>query len=91
MMDDVKHIKVAGTKHSFNDIADTDGVHISLKNFKSVEFHGNSVTFGAGWTYSDLIEELKKQKLALHNVPSLPHLNVVGSFMTGTHGGGANL
>jgi xylitol oxidase len=66
-MPDVRHIKIVGTKHSFNDIADTDGVLISLKRFKSIEFKANNqVTFGAGWTYSELIEELKKKKLALH-------------------------
>ena len=27
---------------------------------------------------------------ALANLPSLPHLNVVGSVVTGTHGGGIN-
>ena len=61
-MHDVRHMKVVGTKHSFNDIADTDGVLLSLKRFKSIEFNKatNQVTFGAGWTYSDLIEELKK-------------------------------
>lgn len=38
---DVKHMKIAGTKHSFNDIADTDGVQLSLKNFKSIDFDGD--------------------------------------------------
>ena len=26
--------------------------------------------------------------MALENVPSTPHINVVGSIVTGTHGGG---
>jgi len=47
-----------------------------------------AVTFGAGITYSQLIAALAENKLALPNVPSLPHLNVVGSVVTGTHGSG---
>lgn len=27
------HVKVIGTGHSFTDIADTDGAHVSLENF----------------------------------------------------------
>ena len=30
------HVKVFGTAYSMNDIADTDGVHISLENFKEI-------------------------------------------------------
>ena len=46
------------------------------------------MTFGAGVTYTQLINGLKAEKLALANLPSLPHLNVVGSVVTGTHGSG---
>ena len=46
------------------------------------------MTFGAGNTYTQLINGLKAEKLALANLPSLPHLNVVGSVVTGTHGSG---
>ena len=48
----------------------------------------NQVTFGAGVTYTDLIEALKAEHMAIANLPSLPHINVVGSIMTGTHGSG---
>ncbi len=46
------------------------------------------VRFGAGVTYTTLIKALVERKLALLNLPSLPHLNVVGSVVTGTHGSG---
>lgn len=46
------------------------------------------VRFGAGVTYTTLIKALVERKLALPNLPSLPHLNVVGSVVTGTHGSG---
>ena len=85
-------VKVVGTAHSFNDIADTDGTHISLQNFKdiSVDTTNNTVTFGAGITYTELIKALVPKKMALLNLPSLPHLNVVGSVVTGTHGSGTD-
>ena len=87
-------VKVVGTAHSFSDIADTDGTHINLGNFLDISVDmtkgkgHETVTFGAGITYTQLIEALKAEKMALPNLPSLPHLNVVGSVMTGTHGSG---
>ena len=83
-------IKVLGTGHAFSDIADTDGVHISLSSFTDITYdhRTETVTFGAGVTYTQLIEALVQERRALANLPSLPHLNVVGSVVTGTHGGG---
>ena len=37
-----------------------------------------------------LLQALVKEQVAVPNLPSLPHLNVVGSVVTGTHGGGLN-
>lgn len=47
-------VKVVGTAHSFSDIADTDGTAISLQNFTdvTVDTTKNTVTFGAGTTYT---------------------------------------
>lgn len=39
-------------------------------------------------TYSDLIVAVDRAGKALMNVPSLPHVNVVGSMVTATHGSG---
>ena len=50
--------------------------------------HTFEVTFGAGINYSKLIEALKEKKMALLGLPSLPHINVVGSIVTGTHSAG---
>ena len=83
-------MKVVGTGYSFNDIADTPGTQVSLARFTGIEVHHDSeaVTVGAGVTYTVLIEALTHEQLALPNLPSLPHLNVVGSVVTGAHGGG---
>ena len=46
------------------------------------------VRFGAGMTYSQLIKAVDAEGLAIQNLPSLPHINIVGSMLTGTHGSG---
>lgn len=85
-------VKVVGTAHSFNDIADTDGFHVSLVNFKwsKIDKENRTVTFGAGFTYSALLKVLQAENMAIANLPSLPHINVAGSVVTGTHGSGVN-
>ena len=86
-------LRVVGTRHTFNDISDTNGLHVSLEKFNSITVSPDKtqVTFGAGVTYSDLIKVLAEHKLALAILPSLPHVNVVGSLVTGTHGGGVEM
>ena len=83
-------MRVRSTRHSFNDIADTDGVFLSLGQFSYVRLkpEENAVEIGAGATYTMVIEFMKKYNVALHNVPSLPHISFIGSLVTGTHGGG---
>ena len=36
------------------------------------------------------MEAIDNEGLALENLPALPHINVVGSTVTGTHGSGIN-
>lgn len=83
-------MRAFGTFHSWNDIADTDGTHISTANFKdiTIDVEKRSVTFGAGVTYSMLVEALKTEKMAIENLPAMPNINVVGSVMTGASGSG---
>ena len=38
----------------------------------------------------DLAVALEKEKLALHNLASLPHISVAGACATATHGSGLN-
>jgi xylitol oxidase len=88
-----RRIKVVGSGHSFNDIADTDGIQMSLKkhfNFIEINKEAKEVTFGAGVSFIELSEALDENQLALRNVPSHPHINVVGAVVTGSHGSGKN-
>ena len=47
-----------------------------------------TVEFGAGVTFFDLMNEVKANNKALHDVTSYPHINVMGAILTGSHGGG---
>ncbi len=88
----IASVKVFGTRHCFNQIADTQdgGIHLCLDAFKTITCDGEEVHFGAGVTYSELIEAVDRAGMAVENLPSLPHINVVGSMITCTHGSGAD-
>lgn len=84
-------IRVLGTGHSFNRIADTPGDLVSLEHLPaSVEIGdaGTTVTVGAGASYADVAERLHTAGLALPNLGSLPHVSVAGACATATHGSG---
>jgi xylitol oxidase len=67
---------------------DPNSAQISMQNFKDINIYGSRVTFGSGITYAELTSYIGKKGLALSNMPSTPHLNIVGSVITGSHGSG---
>ena len=86
-------VRVLGTRHSFNDVADTPGDLISLANFNRVlsldaTASGTTVTIEAGVTYGQLARHLHAAGYALPNLASLPHISVAGACATATHGSG---
>ncbi len=84
-------VKVLGTRHSFNGIADTEGVHVSLDRMNSVialERERHTVRVEGGIRYGDLCRYLHREGYALPNLASLPHISVAGACATGTHGSG---
>jgi FAD/FMN-containing dehydrogenases len=86
-------LKALGSRHSFNDIADTSSQQVSLSKLNietSFDRERKQVTFGAGLTYGQLCPLIEAQGFALHNLASLPHISVVGSVATATHGSGDN-
>lgn len=85
------HLRALGSRHSFNSIADTDGVQVSVAALPpefSVNADRTGVTVSAGLRYGELIGHLDRAGLALHNLASLPHISVGGAIATGTHGSG---
>jgi xylitol oxidase len=84
-------VKVIGTRHSFNDLADSSGCLISLGKLNrviSLDRARRQVTAEAGIRYGELCETLHREGYALHNLASLPHISVAGACATATHGSG---
>ncbi|HEV3252129.1 MAG TPA: FAD-binding protein [Puia sp.] len=84
-------LKVLGTRHCFNSIADSTENLISLKKLDQVvELDPKTLTVkvGPGITYGQLGPYLHTRGFALHNLASLPHISVAGACSTATHGSG---
>lgn len=85
-------LRVLGTGHSFNRIADTTGDLVSVAGLPPVlEIGPGTVTVSAGTRYGELMGPLHAAGLALPNTGSLPHISVAGACSTGTHGSGDGL
>jgi len=84
-------LKVLGTRHCFNRIADSTDNFLSLKRLDQVlelDPGALTVTVGPAITYGQLGPYLDNKGFALHNLASLPHISVAGAITTGTHGSG---
>lgn len=85
-------VRALGSRHSFNDVADTTGVHVSLARLapvRALDTAARTVTIDGGVTYGTLAPWLHERGWALANLASLPHIGVAGACATGTHGSGA--
>ena len=83
--------KALGSRHCFNDIADSPGNQISTRKLNkviSLNEGENTLTVEAGARYGDFSKELYHKGYALHNLASLPHITVAGACSTATHGSG---
>lgn len=83
--------KVLGTRHCFNQIADSSDAFLSLKSLDdviSLDAAARTVTVSSGITYGKLSPWLHEKGFALHNLASLPHISVAGACTTATHGSG---
>ena len=84
-------LKVLGTRHCFNNIADSRHSFLSLKPMDEVvalDPAAHTVTVNAGMTYGQLCPYLHSKGFALHNLASLPHISIAGACSTATHGSG---
>lgn len=87
-------VRVIGSRHCFNDIADTTGDLISLSNLAPklvIDHELNTATVGAGITYDELCPQLHAAGYALPNMASLDHITLIGACMSATHGSGNSL
>lgn len=84
-------VRFLGTRHCFNDIADTAGTLISLAGLPTlieVDDARDAVRVSGALRYGDLAPVLEEQGLALQTLASLPHISIAGAIATGTHGSG---
>src|SRR5687768_8945997 len=84
-------LKVLGSRHSFNDIADSIEDLVSLEELDQtflVDRDHRTVTVNGSITYGELCRQLHGEGYAIHNMASLPHITVAGAISTATHGSG---
>ena len=86
-----EHVKMVGSRHSFNRIADSPYHLVSLDQIgqtMDIDPASQTVTVSAGVRYGELGAFLHQHGFALANMASLPHISVVGACATATHGSG---
>lgn len=84
-------LKVLGTRHCFNSIADSTHNLVSVRPMDqvvSLDTKAHTVTVDAGMSYGQLSPYLDEKGFALHNLASLPHISIAGACATATHGSG---
>jgi len=78
-------LKVLGTRHCFNGIADSTHHLLSLREMAQVielDPRARTVTVEAGMSYGQLCPDLDQKGFALHNLASLPHISIAGACAT---------
>lgn len=83
-------IRALGSRHCFNDIADSDAL-VSLEalpDVVEVDEAAGTVRVSGGTRYGTLAGRLHPLGWAVHNLASLPHISVAGAVATATHGSG---
>jgi L-gulonolactone oxidase len=89
-----RRVRVAGSGHSFSDIALTDGVQLRLDRLArvlDVDRSGGLVRVQAGITIRELNLRLAEHGLALENLGDVDAQTIAGAIATATHGTGARL
>jgi L-gulonolactone oxidase len=87
-------VRVAGSGHSFSDIACTDGLMLSLEHLDrvlEVDSASRRVRVQAGITIRTLSRSLLEHGLALENLGDIDVQTIAGAIATATHGTGARL
>lgn len=84
-------VRALGSRHSFTDLPDTDGVLVSLADVPTtveVDEVARTAHVTGFAAYGDVARALQARGWALGNLASLPHISVAGAIATGTHGSG---
>ena len=84
-------IKVLGSRHSFNAIADSANAFLStdkLNRIVLLDRDHEAVTIEPGVRYGPLCQYLNDHGYAIHNMASLASISIAGAVATATHGSG---
>lgn len=86
-----ERIRALGSRHSFNDLADSPGDLISLREVPlglEVDALNGTATVHGSLTYGAVAAELDAAGFAMPALASLPHISIAGAVATATHGSG---
>jgi L-gulono-1,4-lactone dehydrogenase len=89
-----RRVRVAGSGHSFSDIALTDGLQLRLDRLTrilDIDRSSGLVRVQAGITIRELSACLAEHGLALENLGDVDAQTIAGAIATATHGTGARL
>lgn len=89
-----RHVRVAGSGHSYNDIAATDGTLISLERMRGIESldaAAAEATIWAGSRLRTLGDPLWRDGMAMENLGDTHAQALAGAVSTATHGSGIRL
>jgi xylitol oxidase len=82
-------LRVQATRHTFNDIADSEAALVSLERLPPhIAVVDDRVRVEGLVTFAQLAPVIEAEGRALHNLGSLPHISAAGAAATGTHGSG---
>jgi xylitol oxidase len=84
-----ERVGVLGTRHTFNDIADTSGVLVALDRLPAeldIDTASATARVSGHLRYGDITQRLDEAGFALDSMASLPHISVAGACATATHG-----
>jgi len=87
-------VRVAGSGHSFSDVACADGLMLQLDRMTSVldvDRESSLARVQAGITIGELSRELDRHGLALENLGDIDVQTIAGAISTATHGTGVRL
>ena len=79
-------VRMLGSGHSWSPIAASDGMLISLHNYRGLvsrDLSKKQVTVRGGTTLVEISELLEEQGWALSNLPSVSDQTIAGAIVTG--------
>ena len=86
-----RKVRIAGSRHSFNNIVDSPETILSTENLNRVikiDSDAMTVLVEGGARYGDVATTIERKGFALANLASLPHISIAGAVATATHGSG---